>query len=465
MTPPLTQAQAVGGATSSGILQRAGNARGQWLLPLLSLVFLLSLSVQDLQPTTAAFGRAGGILTYFVTPLMFAVTLLKSRRTNPGRLPWLIRVWMAWFAVTLVLSLLAIPLFPDTRGTAPASKVLKYGLVFALFILTMVTAKSVRELVGDTILRRIVAACLLINLALLVAYAIGVRSGPLSIDASFWHVSVSLSAGRPRLLTPEASTAGALIIGLVALMILLSERAVQWLPWAVVSTVLLVLVASRGSLYSVLLAVILTGASYPLIHRQSVVALSFAGGFVALLFTLFASTVLLQASATIPSEAQSNATRAAYADAAIIVLRTSPVGGTFAGSLYLSNDWVTEAAAGLYARTSADSLAEIVGVLTSGTADNFSPKTFPAYVIFQSGWLGLGLVVGTAVLLLQAAARARRGSVLLVVWLVLISCFTYVDAVTAPQIAVVVGMVVASATRVRPLEASVRARTASRLGN
>lgn len=363
------------------------------MAPLVALYAAL-LPVGDLSWGQDHFNRLGANASLPIALILACPALCMAARNRPGLLSRFgkgasifliyLAVLSAFIAILAAFRILGSA--ADDQGDL-LLKALRFEITLAFAALTV--------LVGGwafIVHRRALLLGLYIALALqgILTFFEYTHTGFFFSESTF-HFGADIQQ-RPRLLQPESSLGGAVVMATGGAIVLLETSA----PLAVLASGAAIaaslLSGSRGATSTLLIAAALTLASlaafrYLASERRlritaRVVAATFLAG------SLVSGPLLL--SSIVPQDAYtSNATRAVYASASVRALESYPLGAGMGQVFQAERAWLADALDDLRPYLGSDAASEVITLVRQTGTEGLLPKTLPATMIFTGGLIGL----------------------------------------------------------------------------
>jgi O-antigen ligase len=378
---------------------------GWLMLQIFAVTFVFSLIVQDIAFPQVFAGRLSASLSVFLLPvfLFFPNSILRAMKRTA--LIHFFRVGMSLNLFILLFSLSYLFFVPPVAFSEVLSlKTAKTAITIFVWWLSILAGVVLGQRAKTALfwVSRFGFAFLMLFLLIEV-----MNPSPNQIAGPF-HYLFAFNY-RPRLLSPEASIAGGVIVSFGLLIMLTSRARLEQVLIAVTVSAGLWFVGSKGG---ILVFIASLGLAY-LWHAWRDLMARRLRSFMVMLAVLFALGTVVQP-VTAPAinglqqdltQFTSLATRSTMLVSGLVVLTQQPLGGGFGTYLAFAPGWLEQSMLVTGRLFNEFNLREIKGYLLSNSDNAFVPKDLPTTLIWFGGWFGLAQYLFIVFTLL---ARVRR---------------------------------------------------------
>lgn len=394
-------------------------------------------------PLTSSFGGAlGARPSLLLVPLAFMLINKKSRSKTVATL------W-ATLMIGTIVTLISIPFLPYSAASQPVwSKALRVALTVACWIaLVSIARKSLgshrRALLAGT------AVAFVASVLYLYAWELP-HGNPATTD--ILHATINYQQ-RPRILSPESSSAGASVVALGAGIVLLSRGRLLIAFVTLPVTVLAALaVHSRGTYVALIASAALGGLLFAYSRTKvnakwdALPALAFAAVLVVAFLASAVGAVSVASRSTNGNAdtSVSDATRAAWSNVGLVTLTEYPLGLGFGAPIVELPRLLQQAQSTLYAEYPTTAWNELGDVIASQSDDSLAPKTLPSTLSVYFGAIGIliwiGLVTSVAIGAIRGARKHYSGWIFcLAASFALVATTTYVPGIYDVAVTLLIG--------------------------
>lgn len=406
-------------------------------------LFFLGLLVQDFGPSQMMLGKLGASLSIFAMPAwLFTAALVKSeRRIFFGCMKPLMLIFGFFIFYQFITSIVNLTwLLPyESRQQVLWIKAIKVCVTFLVWVCVVMLGGHLA----------LVAPRRLKQLSILVYIILGLGVLYEALSGSFLFTGwesvhyINPHQYRFRLLTPEASLLGALIASLAFIGLILADKKSTKIFLMLTCLPLLILVQSRGTLLSFVLAFALVAftSSTRWFGRNLVVEVVLR--ITVLCLCVMVSALTYKNLIDKMDEHTSVATRSVFALSTWYSLTINPFGSGWSGYLVNGDSWLEAANNRLGGEFTSESETELDQLTNSDNDEAFAAKNLLSSFVWWGGIPGLLSFGGMMLLMLAKFHQTNNVECRLAIAFVCISLMTYETSLYQYSTPILIGLLLA----------------------